>query len=505
MIAFRRDEIARADSGELQRRDLDGREQIERAAPAACTAGVVTMRLGPLLSAALACIDVRERARHLGAKRLQARRARDCFGARLTHTRLRGEACAKRGELSIARIALAEESLDRKEQRHDTSVALAPQRVRNGTSDARAACTTMHHKLTALSFVFVTVVASHAHAQSAPEGERGFSKPLDAPTKALEIVVGTGWTQGYGQLQPGIDMRDVITPGIGVDLALMYRIDPHWAVGLAGQYQEFEAERASGARGMTAGLAAAYHVAPFARVDPWVQVGTGYRSLWETHPNDAPSTQTQGLELAKLSLGLDFRVSRDVAFGPVIGADISIPSVSDPRAATFVFAGAQARFDVTRTHVGPNRVRNEQQQITQARVERPPVRPVSPSINLGEELLAACKLDLGNIDKAPKFEFDHSELLPEDTAVLDQLIQCLTTGALKDASLELTGRADPRGTVDYNDKLGLRRANSVDAYLGAHGVGWQRLDVQTRGERDATGTDEATWAVDRRVDITLAR
>src|SRR4029077_2282311 len=123
------------------------------------------------------------------------------------------------------------------------------------------------------------------------------------------------------------------------------------------------------------------------------------------------------------SLGLDFRVSRDVALGPVIGADISIPSVSDPRAATFVFAGAQARFDITRTHVSARR--NEEQQLTQARVERPPVRPVSPSINLGEELLAACKMDLGNVDMAPKFEFDHSELLPEDRAVLDQLIQCL--------------------------------------------------------------------------------
>ena len=360
----------------------------------------------------------------------------------------------------------------------------------------------MRHTVTALSLSFVVLLASQARAQNAPEGERGFSKPLDAPTKALEIGVGTGWTQGYGNLRSGVDMRDVITPGIGIDLALMYRINPHWAFGLAGQYQEFEAERATGARGMTVGLAAAYHIAPWARVDPWIQVGTGYRALWETH-SGADATSTQGLELAKLSLGLDFRVSRDVAVGPVVGADVSIPSVSDPRAATFVFAGAQARFDVTSRHVPPPH--REETQITQARIAPPPppTRPVSPNINVQQEVIDACKLDLGDPNKAPKFDFDKSDLLPEDQAILDQLIQCLMTGALKGTNLVLTGRADPRGSLEYNDQLGMRRANSVDAYFTSHGVGAERFDVETRGKRDATGTDEAGWAVDRRVDITL--
>jgi outer membrane protein OmpA-like peptidoglycan-associated protein len=360
----------------------------------------------------------------------------------------------------------------------------------------------MLHRVAALSFAFVSVLlASQARAQNAPDGERGLAKPLDAPIHALEIGVGTGWTQGYGALRGGVDMRDVITPGVGIDLALMYRMDPHWAFGLAGQYQEFESERATGARGMTVGLAAAYHTAPFARVDPWVQVGTGYRSLWETH-DGGPATTTQGIELAKLTLGLDFRVSRDVALGPAIGADISIPAVSDPHAATFVFAGVQAHFDVTSRHVGPPH--RSDTQLTQARVT-PPTKPVSPNISVQQEVIDACKLELGDPDKAPKFAFDKSDLTPEDQAILDQLIACLTTGALKGANLALTGRADPRGSLEYNDALGMRRATSVDTYFTSHGVGEQRLDVETRGERDATGTDEAGWRIDRRVDITLAR
>jgi len=87
--------------------------------------------------------------------------------------------------------------------------------------------------------------------------------------------------------------------------------------------------------------------------------------------------------------------------------------------------------------------------------------------------------------------------------VLDQLATCLTTGALKGKAVSLIGRADPRGTEEYNLGLGSRRASSVSSYLVHLGVGQPQLAVTTRGALDATGTDEAGWAKDRRVDIQL--
>lgn len=375
----------------------------------------------------------------------------------------------------------------------------------------------MNAKLATLSTVaFALAFASRAQAQN--EKKTWFEQPLEAPTRALEIVVGTGYTQGFGSLQSGVDMRDVITPGIGVDVGLGYRANPHWALMFGGQYQEFAAERAASARGFLTGVAAAYHVAPYTRTDPWVQLGAGYRFLWE-NPHDVtqPNLLSHGIELAKLTVGVDFRVDKDVAIAPVIGADVTLPlwqaiggnasvAINDPRPSTFVFAGLQARFDVTAEHESAKRPEPvAPAEITRAEIPQPAekVQQVSPSIAISEDLLAACKLNLDDVAKAPKFEFDKTDLLPGDVAVLQQIAACFTTGPLKDAQMILTGRADPRGTIRYNDALGIRRASTVGDYLESLGVSYERIGLTSRGERDATGTDEPSWAVDRRVDITL--
>jgi len=69
--------------------------------------------------------------------------------------------------------------------------------------------------------------------------------------------------------------------------------------------------------------------------------------------------------------------------------------------------------------------------------------------------------------------------------------------------VSLIGRADARGTEEYNLGLGSRRAHTVGQYLGRLGVGEPQLAVTTRGALEATGNDEAGWAQDRRVDVQL--
>jgi peptidoglycan-associated lipoprotein len=88
--------------------------------------------------------------------------------------------------------------------------------------------------------------------------------------------------------------------------------------------------------------------------------------------------------------------------------------------------------------------------------------------------------------------------------VIKQVAECFTTGPMKDQRLHLVGRADARGSTEYNDTLGMRRANEVATHLQELGVAADKIDKSSRGERDARGTDEATRSVDRRVDI-LAR
>ena len=132
-----------------------------------------------------------------------------------------------------------------------------------------------------------------------------------------------------------------------------------------------------------------------------------------------------------------------------------------------------------------------------------PVAPVSPNVAVSDDLAKQCMLKLDNTPAAPKFDYDTSELLPADRDVLEQVATCVTTGPLKGKKLELTGRADPRGTVEYNLGLGSRRANTVAGYLEKLGVGQTQLGETTRGALDAAGNDEATWKTDRRVDLRL--
>src|ERR1043166_2375252 len=127
---------------------------------------------------------------------------------------------------------------------------------------------------------------------------------------------------------------------------------------------------------------------------------------------------------------------------------------------------------------------------------------VSPGLALSGDLAAMCNIKAPS-NANPKFDYDKDELTPEDRAVLDQLATCLTSGAAKGKQVALIGRAHRRGTEEYNLGLGSRRAGSVGAYLGRLGVGEQQMSVSTRGALEATGTDEASWKQDRRVDVQL--
>ena len=129
---------------------------------------------------------------------------------------------------------------------------------------------------------------------------------------------------------------------------------------------------------------------------------------------------------------------------------------------------------------------------------------VSPGLALSGDLIQMCGIKAATTTTAnPKFDYDKDELTEDDRNVLGQLAQCLISGALKGKAVALIGRADPRGTEEYNMGLGSRRASSVGKYLEHLGVGEPQLAVTTRGALDATGTDEAGWQNDRRVDVQL--
>jgi len=103
-----------------------------------------------------------------------------------------------------------------------------------------------------------------------------------------------------------------------------------------------------------------------------------------------------------------------------------------------------------------------------------------------------------------RFDFDSAKLSPSAVTMLDALATCFISGPGKDKDMRVVGHADPRGTEDYNMGLGQRRAGSVSSYLVEKGLPDDRTETSSRGELDATGSEETGWAKDRRVDILLA-
>lgn len=127
----------------------------------------------------------------------------------------------------------------------------------------------------------------------------------------------------------------------------------------------------------------------------------------------------------------------------------------------------------------------------------PPQQAVSTNLSATDDLVQKCALQVTQ-DK-PRFDYNGFELTQQDRSVLQQVATCLTSGPLKGKQLELVGRADPRGTEEYNMGLGDRRAHTVSEYLERLGV--KHIEAKTRGALDATGTDESSWSQDRRVDL----
>ncbi|AKU96921.1 18K peptidoglycan-associated outer membrane lipoprotein [Labilithrix luteola] len=131
--------------------------------------------------------------------------------------------------------------------------------------------------------------------------------------------------------------------------------------------------------------------------------------------------------------------------------------------------------------------------------------PKNMAVNVDDDIVKACNLKFENIEEAPKFDYDSEALTQGEKNVLEAIAKCLTTGPLKGRSVELVGRADPRGETEYNMTLGAKRARQVHSFLAQLGVPADKMRETSKGELEATGKDEEGWRKDRRVDVRLIK
>jgi OOP family OmpA-OmpF porin len=121
--------------------------------------------------------------------------------------------------------------------------------------------------------------------------------------------------------------------------------------------------------------------------------------------------------------------------------------------------------------------------------------PVVESLTLGAETL---------------FAFDRSDLKPEGRARLDQLVNDLRR-VKSVSSIAIVGHTDSKGTMEYNMRLGQRRADTVANYLINRGVPSSLITTNSRSFLDPVapntlpnGRDNPEGrALNRRVVITV--
>jgi peptidoglycan-associated lipoprotein len=112
--------------------------------------------------------------------------------------------------------------------------------------------------------------------------------------------------------------------------------------------------------------------------------------------------------------------------------------------------------------------------------------------------LAASFSELGVV----YFALDSYSLDDAGRGVLDKNAKLMRDNP--DWTATVAGHCDERGTVEYNQALGEKRANAVRDYLVAAGVPVARLKTVSYGKEmpAVEGHDEASWARNRRAEFT---
>jgi OmpA-OmpF porin, OOP family len=99
------------------------------------------------------------------------------------------------------------------------------------------------------------------------------------------------------------------------------------------------------------------------------------------------------------------------------------------------------------------------------------------------------------------FEYDSQKLLPGSYNTLNEVIAILKK--YPDWKIKISGHTDNAGSVEYNQVLSERRAQSVKDYIISQDISEERIQTKGYGKSKliAAGTDEKSQRMNRRVEV----
>ena len=213
---------------------------------------------------------------------------------------------------------------------------------------------------------------------------------------------------------------------------------------------------------------------------------TGNRLAAVTNPNPTESKLN-----AKFGVGLEYKFSEALAMRGEVQRFRMNDAVGNRGDVDLLSVGLVYKFGrpAARAYVAPVEapVAQPAPVMAQAVVQPPPPpQPVSEKVSFAAEAL---------------FDFDKAVVKPEGKVALDDLLARLQ--GMNTEVMIAVGHTDSVGSDAYNNKLSLRRADAVKAYLVSKGLEPARLYTEGKGESQpiAPNTTAEGRAKNRRVTI----
>jgi peptidoglycan-associated lipoprotein len=163
----------------------------------------------------------------------------------------------------------------------------------------------------------------------------------------------------------------------------------------------------------------------------------------------------------------------------------------------FVLWGCPKKAEVTSAPEGQKETAAQEQPKTEQAMEpEKEMKTEAPAEEMKEHAAAAAE-GLQPV----YFDFDKSFIRDDARAVMKANAEWLK--ANPNVSIKIEGNCDERGTIEYNQALGQRRASSAKKYLTDLGVSAKRISLISYGKEKPVCTEhtEDCWQKNRRDDF----